>query len=180
MYKRQTPDYALSPISEQDVEFRFDVSGHLEPQLLAEVQSGFAGRPGFDVSDVIEVNDDVEQLECNASQTTVSLKHTEQASEDKDTEYEQKDADMSDTLELSQPVELTIHSKDSSEAHGQYWTRVESAPVMLAPKEEDMWQNESNAHLSSADQQTDYSTLRTTYEKCKRTGKRSVVISLIC
>jgi len=182
-----TPDYnTLSPVFEQDREIFFEVGGHSKPDLLAEVQ-----KPADSRSEEIKVGDEVDDYGANhqpllferkgsqrfskpihRSAVILEPKVTELVNKDKTAECEQKDADISDTRELTQSAELTQHSEDLCKAPEQYRSGTESAPVVIPANDKDV----SKTHIPSVDQPTLYSTLGHTSYKKKRTAKRSVII----
>jgi len=183
-----TPDYdTLSPIFEQDMEFRFDASEHSKPQPAAEVNSDLAGKLTDGRSDEIKVGGDIKEYEDSAGQQLVFARKgsqrfgkpalgnvltmepevTEQANEVEFAEYEQKHTDISDSFEPTRSVDLFT----LQEQYG-----VVSAPVNVPPHEQGMlWQSQSKTQASPADQPTLYSTLGHSFDKRKR--KRSVLIS---
>jgi len=153
-----TPDYdVLSPICEQDMEFHFDDDEQPEPELSAEVHSRF--------TDVEVGDDDAATLEPAFTKVD----------EDENTENKRKDADISYASELTQTGELTQCSTGYYGAQGQYSSVVESAPVVIAANKLGMLsQSQSKAHTSAADQSSLYSSLGSSSDKRRRTGKRSV------
>ena len=178
-----TPDYnTLSPIFEQDSEFRFDVGEHSELDLRKVYKAtDSSSSKEIRVDDVDDFNASLPLLfERKGSQrfskpvhrSAVTLKPmpVEQVDEDKIAEYQQKEDYVPVTFEQAKSVELM--QKDLCKT--QEWPRsgMEAAPVVFASNDKGM----PETHIPSTDQPTVYSTLGQITEKKKRTAKRSVAV----
>jgi len=175
-----TPDYnTLSPISEQDQEFRFDVDGPSKPELQTEV---------YKFTEEINTVDDIGDYRTNQplsferqgsqrfakpSQHNVVTSEpviTELVDEDMTAEYQPRDVDTSNTLELMTcSAELVQQGRGSfSVPEQQYRTGMESVPVMLPAADK----RASETNVLSTDQPTRIETLG----RRKRTADRSVLM----
>lgn len=179
-----TPDYnMLSPIFEQESEFRFDVGERSELDLIKVYKPADSSSSNeIRVDDVEDFNASLPLLlERKGSQrfskpvqrNAVTLKPTavERVDEDKTAEYQQKDDHVPVTYEQAQSVELT--QKDLCRTQEWHRSGMESPPVVVFPSND---KGMSETHIPSTDQPTVYSTLGRISEKKKRTAKRSVAM----
>jgi len=167
-----TPDYMLSP--ERGMEFGKLADG--ESDEIEEVD-GVKEEFRYDPRQLLFARTGSQRFPKPVHPPAVTLEPAlpEQADENRNTEYDQNSADISNAVELTQSV-ASPYSRDSYRAREQCRAGIESAPVTFSPNEQGMFdQSHLNTRTSSADKSTIYNTLG--QNKKRRTAKRSVVIS---